>query len=359
MNFKLILLAAVILLLFSVTPGCIEDGKELSKDVGDNGSYQEPEEIKQINKEPGEINPAGNFQREFAWSYGGYSWSITMEFSPETYEIYKSRSRHRDYDLFVSDPYDDGLIRDIVSHLKETGKDAGFDDNGIAYLIVSFVQSLPYTSDDVTTGFDEYPRFPYETLYDDGGDCEDTSILVSALLQETGYDVVLIKLPGHVAAGIKCSEDFPGAYYNYSGQKYCYLETTGENWPIGKIPDEYKNQEASIIPVYKRPFLDVDFTAKYKYNSKDVYVDVNVSLKNLGSKKAENTKLYVALQTSDTSKAWDSVESEYLRISPEAGYGYYVKNLHAPAGKEFRIYVRAYGDNVISDEAVSDWVIWK
>ena len=229
--------------------------------------------------------------------------------------------------MFVSDPYDDELITNIVNHLTKTGKEAGLDNTGLVYLVVSFVQSLPYTSDDVTTEFDEYPRFPYETLYDNGGDCEDTSILVSALLQEMGYGVVLIQLPKHIAVGVKCSEDFPGYYYMYKGNRYCYLETTGENWSIGTLPDEYKNQKATIIPVYKRPFLDIDFTAKYKYNSKDVYVDVNVSLKNLGSEKAENTKIYVALQTNDTSKVWDYTESENFQILPEAGYNYYVKDL--------------------------------
>ena len=384
MDFKLVLLAAVIFLLFFVTPGCIDSGRESFKDVDSSGSgsgnetgaagsenntpteivtlpetiYNEPGEIKPVQPPSGNV-PADAFRRDFSWNYGKYKWSITMEFSPETYAFYKNRSRHRDYDLFASDPYDDELVLNIVSRLKKAGEDAGFSDSEVVYLVVSFVQSLPYTSDDVTTGFDEYPRFPYETFYDNGGDCEDTSILASALLQEMGYGVVLIELPEHVAVGVKCSEDFPGSYYWYDGSRYCYLETTGENWNIGKIPDEYKDKEAKIIPVYKRPLLDVDFTAKYRYDSKDVYVDVNVLLKNLGSENAQNTKVYAALQTEDASLVWDSIESEYLRVSPEAGYSYQVTNLHAPAGKKFRIYVIAYGDNVVSDESVSEWVEWK
>jgi len=356
MDFKFITLAAVIVLLFSLTLGCIEEGKEGFREME---SFQEQEEIKQIKEEPEEIDLTNTFKREFSWKYDNSRWSITMEFSPKIYELYKGRTREREYDLFVSDPYDDEIIAGIVNHLTEAGKKAGFDSTEIPYFVVSFVQSLPYTSDDVTTGFDEYPRFPYETLYDNGGDCEDTSILVSALLQEMGYGVVLIELPRHIAVGIQCSDDFPGSYYMHEGQRYCYLETTGEKWPIGKIPDEYKGQEARIIPVYKRPFLDIDFTAEYRYTSRDVYVDVNVSLKNLGSKKAENTRIYVALQTKDNSNVWDYIESEYLQISPEAGYNYHVKNLHAPAGRDFRIYVRAYGDSVISDEAVSGWITWK
>ena len=68
---------------------------------------------------------------------------------------------------------------------------------------VSFAQNLPYTADDVTTGFDEYPRFPYETLYDNGGDCEDTSILVSAMLRELRYGVALLHFPGHMAVRLR------------------------------------------------------------------------------------------------------------------------------------------------------------
>ena len=36
-------------------------------------------------------------------------------------------------------------------------------------LVITFVQSLPYTSDSVTTAFDEYPQYPMETLVEYGG----------------------------------------------------------------------------------------------------------------------------------------------------------------------------------------------
>lgn len=316
--------------------------------------------------EPVIITPTGEtdfesgktFQRKFTWNYEGAEWYLTMNFDEGIYNAYKSRSHSRDYDLFASDPYDDELIKSIATTLKKVGKDNGLTDSEIPYLTISFIQSLPYTSDKVTTGFDEYPRFPYETLYDDGGDCEDTSILATAILQEMGYGVVLIELPKHMAVGVKCSSDISGYSYNFNGQRYCYLETTGENLPIGQLPDEYKNSKAKIISVYARPVLDVKFTSKYEYNSKDVYADVDVTVENLGSETAKNTKIYVALQTSDTSKVWSQIESQYVQIEPESSYVYNVKNLHAPAGRNFRIYVRAYGDNVISDEAFSNWVTW-
>ncbi|NJD52793.1 MAG: hypothetical protein FIB07_08000 [Candidatus Methanoperedens sp.] len=305
-----------------------------------------------------DFEPDKTFQRKFTWNYGGTEWYLTMNFDDGIYNAYKSRSHSRDYDLFASDPYDDVLIKSIATTLKKVGKDNGLTDSEIPYLTISFIQSLPYTSDKVTTGFDEYPRFPYETLYDDGGDCEDTSILATAILQEMGYGVVLIELPKHMAVGIKCSPDISGYSYNFNGQRYCYLETTGENWPVGQLPDEYKNSKAKIITIYARPVLDVKFTSKYEYNSKDVYTDVDVTVENLGSETAKNTKIYVALQTSDTSKVWSQIESQYVQIEPESSYTYNVKNLHAPTGRNFRIYVRAYGDNVISDEEFSNWITW-
>jgi hypothetical protein len=304
------------------------------------------------------FEPGKTFQRKFTWNYMGSEWHITMNFDEGIYKEYKERNRSRDFDLFASDPYEKVLIKSIADTLKKAGKNNGLTDSEIPYLAISFVQSLPYTSDKVTTGFDEYPRFPYETLYDDGGDCEDTSILGVAILQEMGYGVVLIELPKHMAVGVKCSSDIPGSSYDFNGQRYCYLETTGENWPIGQLPDEFKNLKPKIIQVYARPALDVIFTSKYEYDSKDVYVDVNVTVKNLGSETAQNTKIYVALQTSDTSEVWSQIESQYIQIEPESSYLYNVTNLHAPTGSNFRIYVRAYGDNIISDEALSNWIKW-
>ena len=37
--------------------------------------------------------------------------------------------------------------------------------------VLSFVQALPYTLDDVTTGYDEFRRYAIETLVEGGGDC--------------------------------------------------------------------------------------------------------------------------------------------------------------------------------------------
>ena len=93
---------------------------------------------------------------------------------------FKDRSRNRDWDLFASDTHSKQFIKVITADLENFAQSQNLSKEETARFVISFVQDLPYTSDDVTTGFDEYPRFPYETLYDNGGDCEDTSILASA-----------------------------------------------------------------------------------------------------------------------------------------------------------------------------------
>lgn len=301
----------------------------------------------------------GKFTRDFEWDYEGYTYQITLTLYPEVYNMFKQRERTRDYDLFASDYYSKEYIKTITDGLSDYGKANGLSDVEIPYFIISFVQSLPYTSDDVTTGFDEYPRFPYETFYDAGGDCEDTSILASAMLNELGYGVALLEFPEHMAVGVKCSPSAGQSYYTYSGIDYCYLETTGENWEIGEVPSNVDSSKAIIKPLIERPALQIEFTSRYEYNWKDVYTDVDVEVKNLGSETAKNTKIYVALQTTDTSKVWAQIQSDALEIKPEGTYSYKVTNLHCSTGQPFRVYVRAWGDNVVSDESVSDWIYWE
>ena len=215
------------------------------------------------------------------------------------YNEYKFRTRNRDYDLFASDPYDDWLIKDISDTLFSLSKECELEENKIPDFCISFVQSLNYTSDLESSGYDQYPRFPYETLYENGGDCEDTSILCVAILQEMGYDVVLLELPEHMAIGIKCDSEQKGKCFEYKGRDYYYLETTGSNWQIGELPEEYAGQPVKVIPVYRRPLINLDFKAQCEYSKKEGMVDVNVTVRNVGSEEAKNTTIYVALQAED------------------------------------------------------------
>jgi hypothetical protein len=194
------------------------------------------------------------YKKEFKWDYGGKHWTWSLSIPKVLYDDYKSvpvsmRTRNglEGYGYLTST--NDYYLKALANKLNETSTMMKYNSYDKVSFVLAFVQSLPYTSDNVTTGNDEYPRFPVETLVDDGGDCEDTSILFATLTLIMGYGTVYLNPPDHYAVGI-LGKDIPGGYYwTYNGQKYYYCETTGNGFKIGELPDEYKNQTARIYPI--------------------------------------------------------------------------------------------------------------
>lgn len=163
----------------------------------------------------------------------------------------RNEPRGRDYDEYVAVAQSSGLAEEMATLVNTDLEASGFtrDPYKIA-AVIDWIQSFPYVTDDVYEGYDEYPKFPVETLTEVGGDCEDTAILMASLLQSQpfNYDMVLISPPGHMAAGIY-SEDRQGRYYTYDGRDYYYIETTGSGWGIGDMPEDYVGTKASIYQV--------------------------------------------------------------------------------------------------------------
>ena len=247
------------------------------------------------------------------------------------------------------------FIQEITRKLADYGTASGLSDAEIPYFIVSFVQNLPYTSDDLTTGFDEYPRFPYETLYDNGGDCEDTSILASAMLHELRYDVALLLFPGHMAVGFECRAETGQPRYRHHGRRYCYLETTGDDWDVGMVPPSVQGAVAIIKPIIERPVLLVEFIARYRQITVDTTaVGVTVLVTNLGSHTARGATVYVALRQPGTDLAWDQIQSERFGLVPEESFTYEVAGLRVKQGNPFQVYVQARGSNFAAQEAISE-----
>ena len=194
---------------------------------------------------------SGTIDKEFVWDYNGYTFTHKCSISKQTYLYYKNNQGHSNGNLvkYATDSVNQEFISDLANSMMEAGDDVGFNEFEKVMMVVTFVQSLPYTSDSVTTGHDEYVRYPLETLVDGGGDCEDTAILTASILKEMNYGVVLLRLPGHVAVGVKGGEGIYGTYWTYQGDRFFYLETTGKNWEIGEIPNQYKSEKATIIPI--------------------------------------------------------------------------------------------------------------
>lgn len=168
------------------------------------------------------------------------------------------------YRSMALDPGDDYLIDVIVSDLSEVAIAGELDSRGRTEMVLRFVQSLTYTRDFDMSPYGEYPRYPVETLFDQGGDCEDTSILLAAILIEMDCDVALLFFDefDHMGlsiyfpeeAGIKMygnswiHDDNGDGYGDEGERRYWYLDTSGGH-SIGWCPDEYAQTPAYVFPM--------------------------------------------------------------------------------------------------------------
>jgi len=119
--------------------------------------------------------------------------------------------------------------------------------------VVAFVNdTVRYTSDENQYGAREYWAYPMETLANERGDCEDSAILLAALLRALGVDVILIHVrePSHVAVGIALTIERPGRWVNCNGKQYFYAEAIeGQNWRIGQLPSNIDTRPENFVPI--------------------------------------------------------------------------------------------------------------
>ena len=198
--------------------------------------------------------PETSIYRSYKWSYRGYVFTWEIYIPVKHYFGYVmiplEERRKLGYGMLVT--HDDPYIQSLASALLKKAKELGFGELDTANFVLAFVQDH-YLKDDETTPYDDFPKFPLETLAEEGGDCEDSSILYAALMRAIGYDVILAKMAKHMAVGVAFSSAYPGGYVIYNGKRYYYAETTSSGWLIGMIPKPYQGKIVEVIPIPKNP----------------------------------------------------------------------------------------------------------
>jgi hypothetical protein len=251
-------------------------------------------------------------EREYSWLFNRKQWTISLSIPENIYDYFTNMERPptQDYSIYVTNPYDDQYLRTIIERINFISISDDLTESEKLNLVISFVQSLPYTSDSLTTSYDEYPRYPLQTLVDQGGDCEDTSILVSALLYEMNYEVILLGLPNHMACGVY-SEGLSGSYYMVDGKRFFYLETTDTGWKIGEVPEEYNDVSAYFYELKAIPIITHEWSAKSYGDS----VEVSITVRNQGTAIANGLRVYVAFDNENGNYVWNAIESDSFDIN--------------------------------------------
>jgi len=284
--------------------------------------------------------------------YNGAEWSWDIKIPQSLYDYYKGipRPPTQNYSVYVTHPWDDTVIGHLVSEVERFAQSEGFSDFEKVEFTAAFVQSLPYTADSVTTPYDEYPRYPLETLVDAGGDCEDTSILLASLLNAMGYGVILVAFPRHCAAGVLCGEGTRGAFFEYGGGKYFYVETTNTGWGIGDIPEEYQGVKAYLYDMTPAPILTHAWTAR----GEGSVVKLEVTVQNLGSAGAYGVYVLAGFDAGE-GVLWNAQQCLpfQLLINERITVTF---SLDVPPGKHTRLVVQIIDGGYAVDESYSEWI---
>ena len=185
----------------------------------------------------------------YNWKYNTVEYQLSYNFDPKRYAYYTNQGHsiieYSDYIKFVTK--EETAVVEIAQILRNLSNEKEFDNLSEVNFIMSFVQSLKYSEDNLTAGVGEYPRYPIETLVEQTGDCEDSSALLISLLESLGYEAAMVLIPeawddyGHAAVGVNLT-GAEGIYYILNEGKdneigYYYAETTAEGWKLGEIPD--------------------------------------------------------------------------------------------------------------------------
>ena len=282
----------------NLIPGMGSNGKKNPVPQSDNSSQSSSSSSDY--DIPPSSSSSDHYMRNYSWEYEGHRQSFSLAIPKEYYDFYRSKPHTgKNLDFYALSENDRQFLGQMIEGFKEQGRRNNFSDDQIVLNVIAFVQSMPYTSDSVTTGYDEYPRYPIETLVDGGGDCEDSSILAMALLSEMGYDTVLIGVSNHIALGVKSSGDLPGKYYEHNGSKYYYVETTNSGHGFGEIPSEYKELEAEIFVMNPIPFVFVTVQSELvDYDRNYAQFKVRCNITNYGPTPARNASVSVFAEES-------------------------------------------------------------
>jgi hypothetical protein len=193
------------------------------------------------------------YNTTFAWDYGGNHWDWNLSIPAALYNAYVAvpdsvRTQYGLADFGFFTTTQDNYIQTLSNKLNDSAMQSGYGSYDEVNFVLAFVQSIPYKTDNASTAYQDYPRFPVETLVDNVGDCKSHSILFATLMLIMGYDTVFINPPDHLAVGI-LGNNLQGSYWTYNNKTYYYCETTGVGFKIGELPPQFTGNTANVYSI--------------------------------------------------------------------------------------------------------------
>ncbi len=298
--------------------------------------------------------PDDTIIREFTWKHDGIDWYWEAKISKQLYQTLhdkpRVRLRYAKYSVYVTHSLDDVFFQKLAAALSAEAGKLGFTEHQMVELAVLFVQTIPYTKDIDSTGLQEYPRYPIETLVEGTGDCEDHAILLAELLRSMNYDAILLEYRDeHMAVGVADPGNTYGYHYIFNGKSYYYVETTATGWEIGEAPDEFR-QLAYMWDLVPTPAL---YCEQYRWPAFTGTMPLELTICNDGTALALGATVYAFLDAGNNKCYADA--STTMDIAPEETRTVTLMLPLPGHPVQTRVGYRIFYNDRKVDEGFSDW----
>ena len=292
--------------------------------------------------------------RRFTWKHDGIDWYWEAKISKQLYQTLHNkprvRLRYAKYSVYVTHSLDDVFFQKLAAALSVEAGKLGFTEHQMVELAVLFVQTIPYTTDIDSTGLQEYPRYPIETLVEGTGDCEDHAILLAELLRSMNYDAILLEYRDeHMAVGVADPGNTYGYHYTFNGKSYYYVETTATGWEIGEAPDEFR-QLAYMWDLVPTPAL---YCEQYRWPAFTGTMPLELTICNDGTAPALGATVYAFLDAGNDKCYADA--SITIDIAPEETRTVTLMLPFPGHPVQTRVGYRIFYNDCKVDEGFSDW----
>lgn len=197
-----------------------------------------------------------NHASSFCTSYESRE-KVSLKLGKQRDQIIKSRG---DYEFYWGNVYS-SLVNEskdhidfLVDSLEQVSIENELSRGELAELVVTFVQDIPYSyilaKSCESRDTKKHPCLgniafgllsPYEFLHTLYGDCDTRAVLIYALLEELGFDPMIVISYEYAHAMLALNHPSTGDYLSHKGKKYYFWETTGKGWPLGVLPPSSNN----------------------------------------------------------------------------------------------------------------------
>lgn len=169
------------------------------------------------------------------WKYGNKTYSYTTSIKYSDVFRYSLNDQYSSRDIYEKPEYvdrfftvDDTYVKSIADYLSAYRTSENMSDPEFATFVMRFVESIAYLDDLKTRGANEFFKYPAEYLWDNGGDCEDSSIMYATLMYALGYDSGILLFNDHAMAMVYVGDDVSKYknVYNIDEKPYVFVETT-------------------------------------------------------------------------------------------------------------------------------------